>query len=182
MPSKAATTTAPARGSRKVGRLIRGVMVRDIFAVAERSDIDALATRLDPAGRPAIAGLAITPGRHGRPAASSSSCRRPTNSTSAMFPTISHTDRAACLRRANLIAISAEVVRNARAFRMLYARSNRIRRHHTHEQSDARFDRAVCGFPDPCRMRGRAGSSPFPADRAGPLIALAMAFRVGRAH
>jgi hypothetical protein len=31
-------------------------------------------------------------------------------------------------------------------------------------------------------MRGRAGSSPFPADRAGPLIALAMAFRVGRAH
>jgi hypothetical protein len=60
MPSKAATTTAPARGSRKVGRPIRGVMVRDIFAAAERSDIDALATRLDPAGRPAIAGLAIT--------------------------------------------------------------------------------------------------------------------------
>jgi hypothetical protein len=43
-------------------RPIRAVMVRDIFAVAERfwSDIDALATRLDPADRPAIAGLAIT--------------------------------------------------------------------------------------------------------------------------
>jgi hypothetical protein len=37
-------------------------MVRDIFAVAARfwSDIDALATRLDPADRLAIAGLAIT--------------------------------------------------------------------------------------------------------------------------
>jgi hypothetical protein len=62
MRSKAATTTAPARGSRKVGRPIRAVMVREIFAVAERfwSDIDAPATRLDPADRPAIAGLVIS--------------------------------------------------------------------------------------------------------------------------
>ncbi len=62
MRSKAATITAPARGSRKVGGPIRAVMVREIFAVAERfwSNIDALATRLDPADRPAIVGLAIT--------------------------------------------------------------------------------------------------------------------------
>jgi hypothetical protein len=42
-------------------------------------------------------------------------------STIAMFPTISHADRAACLRRANLIAISAEVVRNDVLFGCLRA-------------------------------------------------------------
>ena len=186
MPSKAATTTAPTRGSRKVGGPIRGSWCATSLPLPSGSGATLTRLRRASIGRtgqrsPVWRSLAGTGGLP--PAAARAGVPRKLDaSTIAMFPTIFHADRAARLRRANLIAISAEVVRNARAFRMLYARSNRIRRHHTHEQSDARFDRAVCGFPDPCRMRRRAGSSPFPVDRAGPLIALAMAFRVGRAH
>jgi hypothetical protein len=51
-------------------------------------------------------------------------------STIAMFPTISHADRAACLRRANLIAISADVVRNDVLFGCLRAMEQNLEASH----------------------------------------------------